>query len=102
MNDGSVAVMGLSLSELLTYEDGGQIIFDALINSKKVTLYQDYLLVLDQVTRICEHEDDAPLSKAHVKNLAKILLQKFQEHLRETQSDWYDKSNPKIYTVAKL
>ncbi|KTD43167.1 hypothetical protein [Legionella parisiensis] len=93
--------MGLSLSELLTYQDDGQITFDGAINGEKATSYQDYLLVLDAVTRICEHEDDAPLSKAHVKNLAKVLLQKFQEHLRETQSDWYDKSNPKIYTVAK-
>ncbi|MGM9452834.1 hypothetical protein ACTAZI_05790 [Legionella bozemanae] len=93
--------MGLSLLELLTYHDNGQITFDGFINGEKAISYQEYLLVLDKVTRICEHEDDAPLAKAHVKNLAKILLKKFQEHLRESQSDWYDKSNPKIYTVAK-
>lgn len=101
ISDGSLIVMGLSLLELLTYHDNGQITFDGLINGEKATSYQEYLLVLDKVTRICEHEDDAPLAKAHVKNLAKILLKKFQEHLRENQSDWYDKSNPKIYTVAK-
>ncbi|WP_454782220.1 hypothetical protein [Legionella sp. WA2022007384] len=93
--------MGFSLSEFLDYGANGQVTFDAIINGKKATSYQDYLLVLDNVTHICQNEEDAPLSPVYVKNLAKVLLEKFQEHLRETQSDWYDKNNPQIYIVAK-
>ncbi|QMT61564.1 hypothetical protein [Legionella sp. PC997] len=93
--------MGFSLSEFLDYDANGQVQLNAFINGKEATSYQDYLLVLDNVTQICQNEEDAPLSPAYVKNLAKVLLEKFQEHLRATQSDWYDKNNPQIYTVAK-
>lgn len=95
-------IMGFPLTDFLTYGEDGQPIFDATFtDGRKATSYQDYLRVLDEVTQICGNEDDAPLSKAYVQKLAKILLQKYQEHLRDTQNDWYGKNNPKLYTVAK-
>ncbi|MCW8470739.1 hypothetical protein OQJ19_08740 [Fluoribacter gormanii] len=93
--------MGYALLDFLDYGSDGKVTLDARIEGKKATSFQDYLHVLDSVTRISQNEEDAPLSPAHVRNLAKILLQKYQTHLRKTQNDWHDKNNSQLYTVAK-
>lgn len=91
--------MGYSLSSILQEKGNGEITFDVTIDNKEVTTLPEYLRVLDGVTHICD--EDTHLSKAYMQKLTTGLLKKYQEHLRETQSDWYGKFNPRLYAVAK-
>ncbi|WP_392538252.1 hypothetical protein [Legionella sp. 227] len=95
--------MGLALTQAFTFGDNGQHTVEVTLKDgdRTPSTLEEYLYVLDHITQICEDEGEAFLANAYVKKLTKILLEKYQEHLRATQSDWYDKDNPKLYTVAK-
>lgn len=95
--------MGLALTQAFTFGDNGQHTVEVKLTDgdRTPSTLEEYLYVLDHITQICEDEGEAFLANAYVKKLTKILLEKYQEHLRATQSDWYDKDNPKLFTVAK-
>lgn len=95
--------MGLALTQAFTFGDNGQHTVEVTLKDgdRTPSTLEEYLYVLDHITQICEDEGEAFLANAYVKKLTKILLEKYQEHLRATQSDWYDKDNPKLFTVAK-
>ncbi|BCA96288.1 hypothetical protein TUM19329_26490 [Legionella antarctica] len=103
--------MGISLTTYLELDEDGNLVKnengiakinnDLTLADHPVTSYKDYLNALDYVTVISDDIDNPLIEKIYVKELTKLLLQKFQEHLRETKSDWNDKYNPKLYTIAK-
>lgn len=105
--------MAIFLYELFATDGDGNILKDengiaqfnphVQWNNKPITCFQDFLNTLDHVADITQDSDENPaIKKIYVIEFTKLLLQKFKEHLRETQKEWYDhKFNPKIYTVAK-
>lgn len=102
--------MSISLADFFEHDQQGNIVKNdkgiAQINKgleldgKPIIAYDDYLRTLDEVTSIGYDKDD-PMAKYYVKELTKLSLHKFQEHLEATKGDWYDTYNPKMYTISK-